>query len=1595
MSIARKAASVILLAIGASLAVRTPLAAEVVTVKGVVLLPDGKPAAGARVVTTYMAPLTGNDLQETTADAAGKFTLTVDGQPGGAMAALLPGHPLALAAAKPGEDITLRFGDQSAALTGTVVDQQDKPVAGAQVGLVSVYLLAPVRPGLTLVRHNTEYLLQTTTGADGRFSIPDLPPDASVQYVAQAPGLAQSADSAQLGQGDARISLGPEATIIGRVTRDGQPAPGILVHCSGRFSNQFGLVVAAVTAADGTYRLEHLGAGRASLSLSQVPEGYAAPLLPMLTLQTGDHLTGQDFVLTPGALLTGKVTAAGTGAPVAGASVSCYVGGGGLSGGYSAQTDATGVHHLRVAPGQGQIVAQGAPPDRRYWTGSPDRVSVTVAEGDTREGLDFTLNPPPTVNGTVLCPDGQPAVGARVFLAGGGGRGGPNQTDLKTDAAGKFALEVPGFSPRPGVPYDPTVTVAATLAGCALGWASGKLNEEMTVHLGDKPVAFSGTVTDAQDKPVAGAQIGVQTMITGDPRNSLYLVGAFPPVTTGLDGQFSFPGFPAGVQVIYGVTAPGWAPTRGQGATGTPDLKVALAPEATVAGKVTAGGQPVAGVGIRCWNQTQNGWATTGAGGTYHIGGLSAGTFTLTAQGRDFQNSFPAGYVLPAPVQVTLQTGDHLTGQDLALVQCAQVSGKVTAGGKPVAGVQVMASGQDRNNDQAVTAADGTYHLDHLSAGTFTLVVWGQGPLPEGYAAPAPVPITIQAGDKLTGQALALVQGALLTGKVTEAGTGKALAGEYVNANPVARGGGPAAGAYPSSGVETDATGVFRLWVAPGKWQLNAQAGQPEHRNWRATQSPPVVEVAAGDQKEGLDFVFSPLPHAKGKVLLADGTSAAGVLVGLVRDLYERQTGSWEQRFPNKTGPDGSFDLELGEEYTPGQRQQTAVLAMQPDQGLVGLAVVADPAPLLEIRLAPGAYVTAQVSDSHDQPLAAVRVYGWWYWGQGPGPSLALPEAVSDAQGHLKLGPLPAGTVNLYVSGTDGAYMLDPAWPRANNDGQRVQIDAGVPHELPPLRLDRAGRTVSGSVLDADGRPVEGAVVIAELGNHPTARSDAHGLFTITGLAMRGPVRLAAVHPTQPLYNALSVDPDQGNGAHFTLQALGSMKGQIVDADGKPVAVNQAQLINESGWWYPGLVALLRQAVGHPAATPPGDSASRIQPDAQGHWHVDGLIAGLSYTLRVWGQAAGNGGQVMAQYPNLQVKPGETTDTGPLALKPQANGWPGTVAGPKPAPAGPTPPPVMGRVLRPDGQPAAGALNGVGQPYDMQGGWEARLRWKVNVDGRFGVDFIVRNGVRPAVPTPQTPITLIAVLPDAGLIGWAQVTDATQLVTLNLVPGAFATVHVTDLQGRPVAGVLFESSWCAPGQTVMNDFNQSFSVPDFASDAQGNVKIGPLPTGTLAVRVKLGSADEAYVIPGSWNLNIWRQLEVALNQGETQALPALQIDRAGRAAYGSVVDAAGNPVANALVIADQGSNPTARTDAQGKFTIAGLAVHGPIWLVAAHPTQPLYAGYCLMLAGGGQAHLVLQPLGNLSGRVMNDQHQPVPNSGVTVQMGAVAEDRPW
>jgi hypothetical protein len=430
------------------------------------------------------------------------------------------------------------------------------------------------------------------------------------------------------------------------------------------------------------------------------------------------------------------------------------------------------------------------------------------------------------------------------------------------------------------------------------------------------------------------------------------------------------------------------------------------------------------------------------------------------------------------------------------------------------------------------------------------------------------------------------------------------------------------------------------------------------------------IEIAEGDEKNGLDFTVGSPPRARGRVLWPDGTPAAGVLVDLSgMHLPTGRTGA--PRVPQRTGPDGKFKLGLGlqEGVLTGNRP-LAVVATEAERGLAGYAVLADPALLLEIQLAPAAFLTVQASDPRGQPVAGVHLYGQWQTGGDNSPLLHLLEMVSDAQGHVRIGPLPAGQVWLTVSGYDEYYMGDKGWPAA--DGW-LKLTAGE-QALPPLRIDRRGLSVSGSVVDGEGRPVAGAVVAW---GESSARTDDHGRFTLSGLPLRGSVFLTAVHPTQELFAGQRAEPGHGEGPPLVLQPLGNLQGQVVNAEGKPLSGVNLTIVPEGGTTMfsaglPELLAQLRQAAGRPRLV--ATTNGRVEPggvtDEAGRWRLEGLIAGAFYTVRVQYAFPGAAFFSDGAYPPVQVKPGGTTDAGQLVFKPQAQPGQEQAAPAPPRPAG-------------------------------------------------------------------------------------------------------------------------------------------------------------------------------------------------------------------------------------------------------------------------------------------------------------------------------------
>ncbi len=396
--------------------------AETVTITGTVLTPDGQPAAGARVFTNWGVRKTWSRLvtTETTTGDDGSFILQADfeGQITfyGRVGAVKPGFGLGSQHVRLDSDdeLVIRLNEETLA-AGTVRDGDGEPVPGATIGLERLR-----GPGIWLFVNG---LMHTTADAQGAFIFPGLPEGRGFTLEISASGYARVRlrCDADAKVDDLRIVLDEESVISGIVQREGQPVAGLKVWCHqprGSFHAD------TVTGEQGRYRLGRLPQGVYNVCLN-APDGWTAVAHETVEVAAGQSLEDVDFELVRGGFVTGTVTDAETGQPLARIRMRAWGPARPLSGdvAQNAQTDDNGQYTFRLPPGENALSAQGLhePPARR---GQPPAamhahdVYVDVVAGQTITGIDFRLWTRRTVACVALDASGQPVAGIQVALLG-------------------------------------------------------------------------------------------------------------------------------------------------------------------------------------------------------------------------------------------------------------------------------------------------------------------------------------------------------------------------------------------------------------------------------------------------------------------------------------------------------------------------------------------------------------------------------------------------------------------------------------------------------------------------------------------------------------------------------------------------------------------------------------------------------------------------------------------------------------------------------------------------------------------------------------------------------------------------------------------------------------------------------------------------------------------------------------------------------------------------------------------------------------------------------------------------------------------------
>lgn len=535
------------------------------------------------------------------------------------------------------------------------------------------------------------------------------------------------------------IVLTRGATVTGRVVDGfGAAVAGAMVRAEGAEKPrdvffQRGRPVFAQTDEDGEFVLSGVAHGAVRVQARGEEFQPGEPLL--LDLAPGERRDGVRLELQRGGALAGRVSGP-DGEPVADVQVSTSSGRLGFGHG-RARSDSEGRYRIGgLRPGAVQVQAD-----------HPEYVAAvreaTIGAGETR--LDLELGRGIEISGRVVDDAGAPVAGAEVSLAGDFRRGyRPPET---TAEDGSFRLR--GIEPG-------TWRLEVTAEG--LAQAAPDTRYELTASLTGVEVRMT----------VGGAIVG---RVRGLELDELARLDLSANLVTGGRSWRSGSADYEGAYRIEGVSAGKWrvTATLGEGeamasgevelAPGQPEARLDLefASDLVLSGRVTLGGEPVAGAEISLMG-TGFARGRTASDGSFRIGRLAAGHYALSVHSSDG---------LAHRRELDLH-GDHEVEVDL---EAAEVAGRVVDadGGLPLAGarVELVPAGDEPSGHGNRTESgnpDGAFRLPRVMPGEYLLRVEK-----DGYAI-ASRPLAVAAPAGVAGLEVALTPAAGAVLEVSSAG---------------------------------------------------------------------------------------------------------------------------------------------------------------------------------------------------------------------------------------------------------------------------------------------------------------------------------------------------------------------------------------------------------------------------------------------------------------------------------------------------------------------------------------------------------------------------------------------------------------------------------------------------------------------------------------------------------------------------------------------------------------------------------------------------------------------------------------------------------
>ncbi|THF77100.1 carboxypeptidase regulatory-like domain-containing protein [Cohnella fermenti] len=506
---------------------------------------------------------------------------------------------------------------------------------------------------------------------------------------------------------------------------------------------------------------------------------------------------------------------------------------------------------------------------------------------------------------------------------------------------------------------------------------------------------------------------------------------------------------------------------------------------------------------------------------SWNIGNLASGAAVelavsaaviFTTSGERILNR----YTVSGIDQFTGNTLPAVSGsQTLAVVAAASVSGTVQsmASGQPLPGVAVrlLPEGSTQTTGPQTTSGEaGEYGLAGLAAGGFTLEFELAGFVTKQ------IPISVQVGQSLIVNVLLDPVPTALAGTVTSAAGGEPVAGAQVRLDDPA--------GVLAAEMTSGPTGQFSFPSLPaGKLQLTIGA-----EGFELLQS--ILTLEPGSSRT-LDVVLSP---SLGGCFGTVSSSADQPIEGASVTILNEQVGTL---FETTTDASGHYALSS---LLPGIVFVIRATASGFASGMATVRVLPGQQSEIDFTLEPlpGSLSGEVREEGTGTPLPgiAVRIADL------NGVTLDITE--TDAAGQFVFLSLPPGVYSLLVNSVGYA-----------NRALSVAIQSGA-DTFAGISLTRLSGAASGLVQDAEGRPIEGAILTVTLNGATIARdvTDSAGMFFLPSLYPESFIVTAEAAGFAAQTLGVTIEPLITASLVFTLVPLaGSVSGHVTDPSGQPL----------------------------------------------------------------------------------------------------------------------------------------------------------------------------------------------------------------------------------------------------------------------------------------------------------------------------------------------------------------------------------------------------------------------------------------------------------